>query len=66
MQIELYGGSNSKVGEVPNDATAFANRDKLFGFQFYDYSSDSKPPYPADGFTFLDGELMSFSVIDCP
>ncbi|KAE9389963.1 glucooligosaccharide oxidase [Gymnopus androsaceus JB14] len=58
-QIELYGGPNSKIREIPNNATAFSRRDTLFTFQLYASSSNSLPPYPAEGFTFLDGMVSS-------
>ncbi|KAF5378039.1 hypothetical protein D9757_011518 [Collybiopsis confluens] len=54
-QMELYGGPNSKIREIANDATAFSRRDTLFTFQFYASSSTRQPPYPIDGLSFLDG-----------
>ncbi|KAJ7191194.1 glucooligosaccharide oxidase [Mycena pura] len=59
VEVELYGGSNSAVNAVPLDATAFAKRDTLFTFQFHASSPDGKPPYPSDGFTFMDGMVAS-------
>ncbi|KAK0483238.1 hypothetical protein IW261DRAFT_1549740 [Armillaria novae-zelandiae] len=53
VEIELYGGSNSAINLVPVDETAFAHRNKLFNMQLY--SSSIVPPYPRDGFAFLDG-----------
>ncbi|KAG7094084.1 hypothetical protein E1B28_007703 [Marasmius oreades] len=61
VEIELYGGSNSAINRVPFDATAFAHRDTRFNFQLYASSSNSAPPYPASGFTFVDG--MASSII---
>ncbi|KAF5365881.1 hypothetical protein D9757_011047 [Collybiopsis confluens] len=55
VEVELYGGPNSKIREIANDATAFSRRDTLFTFQLYASSSNYKPPYPKEGFSFLDG-----------
>ncbi|KAK0445462.1 hypothetical protein EV421DRAFT_1796694 [Armillaria borealis] len=46
VEIELYGGSNSAINLVPVDET-------LFNMQLY--ASSVVPPYPKDGFAFLDG-----------
>ncbi|KAJ6526248.1 glucooligosaccharide oxidase [Mycena vulgaris] len=54
FQVELYGGSNSKINSVPIDATAFAHRSTMFTIQFYASSFNKAPPYPEFGFTFLD------------
>ncbi|KAF7366316.1 Glucooligosaccharide oxidase [Mycena sanguinolenta] len=61
VQVELYGGSNSAINAVPLDSTAFAKRDTLFTIQFYASSEGDPalPPYPADGFSFLDGMVSS-------
>ncbi|KAL0060092.1 hypothetical protein AAF712_013137 [Marasmius tenuissimus] len=59
MQVELYGGANSKVNAVPVDETAFVRRDTLFTWQLYASSSDNQPPYPEEGFTFVDGVVNS-------
>ncbi|KIK57925.1 hypothetical protein GYMLUDRAFT_86509 [Collybiopsis luxurians FD-317 M1] len=53
-QVELYGGPDSKIREIPNNATAFSRHDMLFTFQLYASSFNLQPPYPAEGFTFLD------------
>ncbi|ESK89755.1 glucooligosaccharide oxidase [Moniliophthora roreri MCA 2997] len=55
MQVELYGGANSKINSVPVDSTAFARRNSVFTWQLYASSADAKPPYPDEGFTFVDG-----------
>ena len=55
-QLELYGGPNSAINAVPLDATAFAHRSSLFTIQFYASSPNFQPPYPEEGFSFLDGE----------
>ncbi|KAJ7686828.1 glucooligosaccharide oxidase [Mycena rosella] len=54
IQVELYGGSNSKINSVPLDETAFAHRSAMFTIQFYASSFNNAPPYPDFGFTFLD------------
>ncbi|KAJ6524534.1 glucooligosaccharide oxidase [Mycena capillaripes] len=54
FQVELYGGSNSKINSVPTDETAFVHRDSLFTIQFYASSFNNAPPYPNFGFKFLD------------
>ncbi|KAJ7230656.1 hypothetical protein GGX14DRAFT_343518 [Mycena pura] len=61
VEVELYGGSNSAISAVPLDSTAFAKRDTLFTIQMYASSDNSKPPYPAAGFTFLDGMASSIT-----
>ncbi|KAJ7794542.1 glucooligosaccharide oxidase [Mycena olivaceomarginata] len=62
VEVELYGGTNSAINSVPLDSAAFAKRDTLFTIQFYASSSNGDPPYPKDGFSFLDG--MVASIID--
>ncbi|KAJ7306216.1 hypothetical protein DFH08DRAFT_902398 [Mycena albidolilacea] len=62
VEVELYGGTNSAINAVPLDSAAFAKRDTLFTIQFYASSSNGDPPYPKDGFSFLDG--MVASIID--
>ncbi len=57
MQFELYGGANSFINSVNVDSTAFATRSALFTVQLYASSSNFAPPYPEDGFTFLDGMI---------
>ncbi|KAJ6547864.1 hypothetical protein B0H10DRAFT_2243380 [Mycena sp. CBHHK59/15] len=59
VEVELYGGSNSAINAVPLDSTAFAKRDTLFTIQLYASSASGSPPYPAAGFTFLDGMVAS-------
>ncbi|KAF6741329.1 glucooligosaccharide oxidase [Ephemerocybe angulata] len=55
LQIELFGGSNSAINAVATEDTAFGHRNSLFAMQLYAYSWDSNPPFPAVGFTFIDG-----------
>ncbi|KAJ7623675.1 glucooligosaccharide oxidase [Roridomyces roridus] len=59
VEVELYGGSNSAINKVALDATAFSKRDTLFTIQMYASSPSFAPPYPASGFTFLDGMASS-------
>ncbi|KAF6741334.1 glucooligosaccharide oxidase [Ephemerocybe angulata] len=59
LQIELFGGSNSAINAIASADTAFAHRNSLFTMQLYAYSSDNNPPFPADGFTFIDGAADS-------
>jgi hypothetical protein len=52
--IDGAGGNTSAFAAVPNDATAFASRDKVFIWQLYDKSDNGT--YPGDwAFGFLDG-----------
>jgi Berberine and berberine like len=53
FQLDMHGGKNSAVAQVPNNATAYAHRDKLYIIQFYDRITNGT--YPANGFAFLDG-----------
>jgi len=59
VQFELYGGSNSMINSVALDATAFAHRSSLFTVQFYASSPTGNPPYPSEGFSFLDNMVSS-------
>lgn len=54
----VYGGA---IAQVPNTATAYANRNDVLNFQLYGTSGDSPFPYGsglANGITFMD-ELLS-------
>ncbi|KAK1231407.1 hypothetical protein PQX77_005469 [Marasmius sp. AFHP31] len=61
FQIGLYGGRNSAINAVPANATSFIRRDTLFTMQFYASSPGNQPPYPEEGFTFLDGVVDSIT-----
>ncbi|KAL1735589.1 hypothetical protein EV714DRAFT_200079 [Schizophyllum commune] len=55
VEIELYGDSGSAINTVAADRTAFPHRDKVFTMQLAALSPNDQPPYPDDGFSFLDG-----------
>ncbi|KAG7098041.1 hypothetical protein E1B28_000017 [Marasmius oreades] len=59
MQADLFGGSNSKINQVPVDSTSFVRRDTMFTWQFYASSANLEPPFPEEGLTFLDGAVNS-------
>ncbi|KAG7098044.1 hypothetical protein E1B28_000019 [Marasmius oreades] len=61
FQIGVYGGRNSKINALPANATSFVRRDTLFTMQFYASSPGNIPPYPNEGFTFLDGVVNSIT-----
>lgn len=48
VQLDVHGGTNSAISAVPNSATAYAHRDKLFLIQFY-HSAGNDSPYPSGG-----------------
>lgn len=54
VQQKLYGGRDSAINAPASDATAFAWRDSFYAIQFYASSSSYAPPFPDDGFSFLD------------
>ncbi|KAI9624590.1 hypothetical protein H4Q26_016819 [Puccinia striiformis f. sp. tritici PST-130] len=58
----FQSNTHSAVTAVDADETAFAQRSILFTIQFYARSSNSSPPYPAEGFTLLDD--MVNSIVD--
>ncbi|KAL1750598.1 hypothetical protein FB107DRAFT_294490 [Schizophyllum commune] len=55
VEIELYGGTGSAINTVAANKTAFPHRDKVFTMQLAALSPNDQPPYPDDGFSFLDG-----------
>lgn len=60
--IDLYGGPNSAITKVPNNATSYPYRDPnnhLFLYEFYDRVSSGS--YPSNGFSFLDGWVKTFT-----
>uniref|UniRef100_A0A8H7Y257 FAD-binding PCMH-type domain-containing protein n=1 Tax=Psilocybe cubensis TaxID=181762 RepID=A0A8H7Y257_PSICU len=61
-EIELYGGTNSAINNVPFDATAFGHRDTMFTMQFYTSAIGGVPPFPVEGFGLLDD--MVATIVD--
>lgn len=59
VEIELYGGTNSAINNVAFDATAFAHRSSMFTLQLYTSAQGGVPPFPSDGFGFVDGMVSS-------
>ncbi|EGG03680.1 uncharacterized protein MELLADRAFT_90017 [Melampsora larici-populina 98AG31] len=57
-RFELWGGQNSAITSVAKDATAFAQRSILLSMHFYASSKDYLPPFPDEGFSFID-EMVS-------
>ncbi|KAJ0163328.1 6-hydroxy-D-nicotine oxidase [Colletotrichum tanaceti] len=49
--VDVHGGRNSKTAQVANSATAYAHRDKVLLWQFYDSSGNRA--YPSSGYSFL-------------
>ncbi|KAJ3958714.1 hypothetical protein N0V92_004704 [Colletotrichum tropicale] len=54
VQVDLHGGKNSAITAIPANSSAYAHRDKLLLYQFYD-RVDLSTTYPEDGFSFLQG-----------
>ncbi|KAI8246606.1 hypothetical protein K4K55_005897 [Colletotrichum sp. SAR 10_96] len=54
VQVDLHGGKNSAITAIPANSSAYAHRDKLLLYQFYD-RVDLSATYPEDGFSFLQG-----------
>ncbi|AEO62186.1 uncharacterized protein THITE_2106069 [Thermothielavioides terrestris NRRL 8126] len=59
--IDMFGGANSAVTNVPANATSFAFRDPnyLFLYEFYDRVYFGS--YPSNGFSFLDDWVNIFT-----
>ncbi|KAG7098105.1 hypothetical protein E1B28_000078 [Marasmius oreades] len=60
IEIELFGGQNSKINSVSADSTSFARRDGLLTMQIYASSGD-RTPFPDNGFTFIDGVMNAMT-----
>ena len=58
MQVELYGGYNSAVNRPNNVSSSFAYRDTKFTFQLYARNANGEPPFPQNGLTFVDGNVL--------
>jgi hypothetical protein len=56
VQLDIHGGSNSAVSGVPNSATAYAHRDKLFLIQFYHFGGEDL--YPSAGIDIMRGWIQ--------
>ncbi|KAH6885575.1 hypothetical protein BKA70DRAFT_1337340 [Coprinopsis sp. MPI-PUGE-AT-0042] len=61
IQMDLFGDDNSAISTPAPDDTVFPHRDALFTIQFYGSSRDNVPPYPDEGFTFLDDAVGSIT-----
>ncbi|KAF8886861.1 glucooligosaccharide oxidase [Gymnopilus junonius] len=59
VEVELYGGTNSAINNVPLSSTAFGRRSSMFTIQFYTSAPGSVPPFPNAGFSLLDGMVNS-------
>ena len=60
----MHGGKHSALAAVPKDATAYAHRDHLWLWQFYDSIFDyenNTSPYPENGFEFMQGFVATIS-----
>ncbi|KAL2063766.1 hypothetical protein VTL71DRAFT_5571 [Oculimacula yallundae] len=57
--IDLHGGPSSAISKVEDGATAYAHRNALLKYEFYDrvYSGS----YPSNGFSFLNGWVSSIT-----
>lgn len=55
VQIDLYGGANSKINAISTDENSFGHRDKLFCMQLYASSPTYTNPFPHEGTEFLAG-----------
>ncbi|KAF9524631.1 glucooligosaccharide oxidase [Crepidotus variabilis] len=60
-QVELYGGTNSAINNVPFDATSFGHRDAIFILQLYAFTPSKLPPFPQSGFDFVNGVVDSIT-----
>ncbi|KAF8508807.1 glucooligosaccharide oxidase [Hysterangium stoloniferum] len=61
IQVDLLGGQNSQIAAAGVNFNAFAHRNSLFLFQLYANSPNHNLPYPADGFSFLDGAVSKIT-----
>ncbi|KZT57881.1 Glucooligosaccharide oxidase [Calocera cornea HHB12733] len=55
VEVDLYGGAGSAINAVPKLDTAFKHRDRLLGFHMKASSRDQRPPYPEEGYAFING-----------
>ncbi|KAH9917719.1 uncharacterized protein B0H18DRAFT_1123430 [Fomitopsis serialis] len=61
VQLELYGGNGSQIDAMLSNATAYANRNALWILQLRASSPTHLPPYPEEGFAFVDGLVNSIT-----
>ncbi|KAK1993843.1 FAD binding domain-containing protein [Colletotrichum falcatum] len=61
IQVDLHGGKNSAIPRAAASSSAYAYRDKLLLYQFYDLVAVSAT-YPKDGFAFLDQFIANATV----
>ncbi|KAL0570946.1 hypothetical protein V5O48_011016 [Marasmius crinis-equi] len=59
IQIELVGGSNSRINAAPLNSTSYVRRDALFTWHFRGVAPNNTASYPAEGYTFVDGAYNS-------
>lgn len=53
----MYGGNGSAINQIDTDATAYAHRSSLYTYQLYASAPNLKPPFPDNGFDFLDSKF---------
>ncbi|KAF8317049.1 glucooligosaccharide oxidase [Amanita rubescens] len=61
VQMELYGGKNSAINAVAQNATSFGRRNAMWTLQLYASSPTYNPPFPGYGFLFLDEMVNSIT-----
>jgi hypothetical protein len=60
----MHGGAHSALAARSNDETAYAHRDQLWLWQFYDSIYDytnNTSPYPEGGFEFMQGFVATIA-----
>ncbi|KAL8290576.1 hypothetical protein RQP46_002834 [Phenoliferia psychrophenolica] len=62
VEVNLYGGNNSQINALTLDDNSFGHRNSLLTFQMYASSPSYGPPYPNEGFNFLEG--MYNAIVD--
>ncbi|KAK4700541.1 hypothetical protein P7C70_g5706, partial [Phenoliferia sp. Uapishka_3] len=55
VEVNLYGGKNSVINSHDLAFNSFGHRSSLLTFQMYASSPSYSPPYPDEGFSFLEG-----------
>jgi hypothetical protein len=64
--MELYGGKNSAINAVAQNATSFGRRNAMWTIQLYASSPTYNPPFPGYGFPFLDGKADRYFLVAMP